>query len=101
MSQPANVATPLSPNWRTHPKTRLEFVLASSIALPRGVMCPKPGRQTLQTPQYGTNPRQLPPAVAGKQIAILPIPAPPPYSDGVSRRFRRSLLEMEGGSPSH
>ena len=40
MSQPANVATPLSPNWRTHPKTRLEFVLALVERFPNAKIAP-------------------------------------------------------------
>ena len=40
MSQPANVATPLSPNWRTHPKTRLEFVLAQVERFPSAKIAP-------------------------------------------------------------
>jgi len=40
MSQPGNVATPLSPNWRTHPTTRLEFVLALVERFPRAKIAP-------------------------------------------------------------
>jgi hypothetical protein len=40
MSQPANVATPLSSNWRTHPKTRLEFVLALVERFPNAKIAP-------------------------------------------------------------
>jgi hypothetical protein len=40
MSQPANVVTPLSPNWRTNPKTRLEFVLALVERYPSAKIAP-------------------------------------------------------------
>ena len=61
----------------------------ASAALPAGVMCRQPGRQTVNTPQYGTNATQLPRTVAGEPITMLLVQAPAPYSDGVSRRFRR------------
>jgi long-chain fatty acid transport protein len=51
-------------------------------------MCPRPGRYTLQTTQYGTNPPRLPATVAGKRIAMLPILAPGPL-------FRHSLAEIQ------
>jgi len=40
MSHPTSVATPLSPRWRTQPKTRLEFVLALVERFPSAQIAP-------------------------------------------------------------
>jgi IS5 family transposase len=52
-----------------------------AIALSIGVMCPQPSRQTLYTPQYGTNPPNLPVLWPVSKIAMLSILAPAPCSD--------------------
>ena len=61
----------------------------ASPALPTGVVCPKPWSATPCRPQYGAKTTQLPRSVASAEIEMPPIHAPAPYSDGVSRRFRR------------
>src|SRR3989440_11367005 len=53
----------------------------ASVALPTGVVCPQPRRQTVQTPQCSTKTAQLPRNVASEEIAVSLIPAPAPYSD--------------------
>src|SRR5262249_9470063 len=49
-----------------------------SLALPRRVMCPQPGRQTGRTPNTAPSWPQLSRTVAGEQIAIPPRPRSSP-----------------------